>query len=531
MTSSWQGWGICMSFFALMFCFLVIICYWRFPYTRKAPAPMLLYKTWCDFFFCLLSLIMIASNDIGPANDNDPYTITPCSFFGSVTVLCFLAAQGYFTGICLDLRLTILNPFRRPASDTIKIHFLIWVICVPLTIFFLGLGAFHYRADYDVCFICDTGNHMNVYYILLIMIPLIVSNLVGVITLFQASYRLNQGLPSTIKSRQTVVIRQRILIIWFSIAFGFAFVFYGIGYLLERDSNAHKEFDEEDGVLSSNLCLIYDKPSKSSAFPVFFLGLVFVSAFADAGAFISLNLGCVNDSIDKRVTNERSRATTNITMNKSINSRVSLINRSANNKSGGGGNIDGSNASDHYINMNALPNMTVLTGLNSSNSIRGFSVLSMNTEEGFDVTPGHGHDHDHDSKKGVYGGDQLVQDNLSDALRFECVSYMTAGIAQSVKNTAIETWKMSGAMSPFNTGRTRVSESTDAFQFGARNTFNLLSAGASSNERVSDERESIIDPYAIADKFQDRSLDNELNTILNGIEQSPPVALYPTKAC
>ena len=216
-----------------------------------------------------------------------PYKITWCSILGLTTSLLYFVGQGYFAALCLDLRQTLLNPFREPMSKSFAIHYYVWLICLPIVLIALACGGFQYRIDYDICFICYTGDIFNVYKIFLVYIPLIGSNLIGIITLINARVRLKQGLPSTLKSRRMIVRRQSILVLWFNSALFCILVLILIP--MQYTANSNNDYEK-----LSNNCIMYDKTYDNrkalSQFPISFFGLLFLNPLADAGAFICLSL-------------------------------------------------------------------------------------------------------------------------------------------------------------------------------------------------------------------------------------------------
>eukprot|EP01084_Bolivina_argentea_P150483 262800_1 len=112
--------------------------------------------------------------------------------------------------MCWDLSQTLSNPFRKSASDSLKLHLFVWFVAVTIIAI---VSPFHvYRRSYDICSICKTGSRFNVYDFVLFYLPLLASSISGVTVTIVSFKRLSRGLSKTFALRLQTIRRQLILV-------------------------------------------------------------------------------------------------------------------------------------------------------------------------------------------------------------------------------------------------------------------------------------------------------------------------------
>ncbi|ETO28701.1 hypothetical protein RFI_08428 [Reticulomyxa filosa] len=113
-----------------------------------------------------------------------------CSWLGAFFTFCFLLSEAYFAGICWEILLTLTNPFRKPASDTYRIHVLSIGSVLVVTTLSRSLGAFEWRDDVQICYIKNTKASFNWFNLYLLYLPTLGTVILGIGVTVWAYYRL-----------------------------------------------------------------------------------------------------------------------------------------------------------------------------------------------------------------------------------------------------------------------------------------------------------------------------------------------------
>ena len=203
---------ISLACLTLLLCLYVIISYFRNKDYRKAPAGMMVSKTFSDLIFSFIFFLMLLTvhrkqedSSLGDCTPDNSATDS-CKVYGPIFSCVFITAQGYFISICWDLYRTLSNPFRPPASDSIKLHISVWLVAGIMVLSLTQFNIYRYRQAYGICYTCNTGSSFSYYNLLLFYIPLFISNASGFSVTIYAFKRLKTGLEKKFELRQYVLV-------------------------------------------------------------------------------------------------------------------------------------------------------------------------------------------------------------------------------------------------------------------------------------------------------------------------------------
>ena len=102
----------------------------------------------------------------------------PCHILGTIFTTALIGSGAYYLSICFDLYLTLTNPFRKPASNSLMIHFIVWIIAAALCGTVGAFRAFTYRQDFQFCF-TEYKEGLNIWNVFVVYMPAAVLGLGG----------------------------------------------------------------------------------------------------------------------------------------------------------------------------------------------------------------------------------------------------------------------------------------------------------------------------------------------------------------
>eukprot|EP01083_Nonionella_stella_P316555 1148453_1 len=113
--------------------------------SRRTPSKLMLGRMISNY--CQLLVFMLTA-EYGVTYCSDAIT---CDILGALFTIFLLISASYYTVICFDLYFTLKNPFRQPASNSMWIHFFVLCFACLITIPIGSAQAFEYREDFQFC--------------------------------------------------------------------------------------------------------------------------------------------------------------------------------------------------------------------------------------------------------------------------------------------------------------------------------------------------------------------------------------------
>ena len=195
--------------FALICVIFVIYTYFRYKYTRKHPAILLLSKTLSDTGF-IISLLLLAyqshlqksllmKQSQSTINDIILQLNQLCRNWLVVPIFFFDLSQYYFIGMCYDLYITLTYPLRSLKSTEITIHIYSWIFAFITTIlsklletYLNGKNSRNYDPTNEICFFDPNygGNSIELQEWIAVVIPIIIGVITGVLSLIYVVLRM-----------------------------------------------------------------------------------------------------------------------------------------------------------------------------------------------------------------------------------------------------------------------------------------------------------------------------------------------------
>jgi len=159
-------------------------------------------RTLSDLMQALIFLCTVES-DIDQCTEE-----ATCHVLGGAFTIGLVVSALYYTIICGDLYLTLKNPFRKPVSNSMWIHFAVIMPGLILGIIIGAFKAFEYRQDFQFCWTkYDPG--FNLWNLFVVYVPLSAVVIGGIGVTWWSMRRLNSKmLDNTFELRWKIIKRQ-----------------------------------------------------------------------------------------------------------------------------------------------------------------------------------------------------------------------------------------------------------------------------------------------------------------------------------
>ena len=392
----------------------------RHKYKRQVPGKLMIGRTLVDLLWAV-SFFYMALNIKCIDIKNNPST---CRAFGTCFTFLFLLSLMYFGGICWDMYFTLVNPFRKPVSDSWQLH-LVAIIVSAIVAFIPCLNKqYQYRQDYQICWTENTSGTPSIANIIILYVPLIAVIVGGLGITIWAVFRLKQRmLEETFELRWSVIKRQIAIVGLFTINYVAAGCIW-IPIVLITYKNSYDD-------------------NKYGAVPVhqpYLLSVTIVlTNIFDLIAWIAKDTveSCnVFKNPIKNIISSSSSSSSNSNSNVIIAYNISskkVKKVKKNHKSTPNSSINRDEKTEPLLNKTTTPTptpsslqYTLNSNTNTTNDLN-YSLESNNTTSSLNVKT----DTKQNKNKKV--------PNLSNALRREVIVFITHGLAQAVKRTAKET--------------------------------------------------------------------------------------------
>eukprot|EP01084_Bolivina_argentea_P075239 136403_1 len=135
--------------------------------SRETPSKLMLGRTISNFCAALVFFATVGSNNINKCSSE----IT-CDTLGVLFTIFLIIPAEYYTIICVDLYFTLRNPFRKPVSNSMLIHFIVIILSLIFTIPIGLLNAFEYREDFQFCWTVYKDG-FNIWNLFIVYVPAI----------------------------------------------------------------------------------------------------------------------------------------------------------------------------------------------------------------------------------------------------------------------------------------------------------------------------------------------------------------------
>lgn len=420
--SGWSYTGIIIVILCGLYVFIDAI---RHKEKRQVPGKLMIARTMVDLLWAILFFYMILRIDCKKIR-NDPNT---CEAFGTCFIFLFLLSSMYFAGICWDMYFTLVNPFRKPLSDSWQLHLFSIIVSLVLVLIVFANHGYKYRKDYQICWTKNTSTTTSPNNLIILYIPLGAVIFGGLAITFWAVRRLRQRmLQETFELRWSVIKRQIAIVSFFTINYVIAGCIWWPVVWITFDSDEYNEYGADPNknqpyLLSITIILtvVFDvvawiaKESFESCqlFKNPIKGIISSSNYIGNGSnnntIIEYNITTTTRTTTHGSTPKSSYDKSFNATNRDEKSEPLLLNQSNSNN-------PSQHSSLHYTLNTSQGNSLIGSQMNTSNS----SIITKTTHK--QIKP-------------------MVKKspNLSNALRREVIVFITHGLAQAIKRTAKET--------------------------------------------------------------------------------------------
>eukprot|EP01084_Bolivina_argentea_P060133 109880_1 len=351
--------------------------------SRETPSKLMLGRTLSNFCLALTFLITVKSN-ISQCTAN----IT-CHSLGALFTIFLIISGAYYTTMCVDLYFTLRNPFRKPVSNSLWIHFIVIFIASVITIPIGVARPFTYRDDLQFCWTTYSAG-FNFWNLFIVYVPAISVVIGGIIVTYWSLKRLKSRiLDDTFELRWKIIKRQTAIVACFTIAYFCQGIIWMITFMNHEN-----------------------EPTRKPPQPYL------LSMFVLCGVFFDLITWCAKDSILLCWKNNMALSNHDL--------KMSLADSRRTNKTSDGSTIEIKQLKDHNQPYKS-PN---ISGQEPKN--RPVTARTQLLEQKYSEMP---------KKKKDEENKLSARQNLSNALRREVITFITAGLVTGVKVTAWETNK------------------------------------------------------------------------------------------
>ena len=125
-----------------------------FAYNKKAratPSKLMLGRTLANYAQILI--YFFTARPYGKNKIDECTKCITCHVLGALFTIFLLCGAVYYTSICVDLYFTIKNPFRKPFSNSIMIHFVVYIVASIIVAILSAFRPFEYRPDLQFCWV------------------------------------------------------------------------------------------------------------------------------------------------------------------------------------------------------------------------------------------------------------------------------------------------------------------------------------------------------------------------------------------